>query len=218
MKDQEGSYLQQREVQALLDRASKANDGGRNFLILLLLLRTGRRIGELLELKPKDIRFDDENDISTGMITWNIEKKYKKVKDDSEKGYHTIKTHLRKSKPLDKQAMMYLLEYIRINEIGPDDYVFSSPYLEDRHLSRVAVWIFLSKYAKELGIKVHPHSFRHTFSIMVTRQMKNPADLKKLSNLLEHSDMSITESYLQFAPKESRDLLKATFLSPDEEE
>lgn len=203
MKDLE-NWLKPELANLLLDVARDHNP--RNWLILYLLLRTGRRIGELLMLKPKDISWEQ------GMILWNIEKKTEPLKDSEGNIIGRKKKEYRKWKTLDSEAMKHLGNYIVSEGIMPEEYVFYSPYKgKTHHLSRVAVWTFLNKYSKELSIPVHPHTFRHTFSVWISQNMNNPSDLIKLKDMLEHSDIKITENYLQFSPKSSRDLLERTF-------
>ena len=78
-------------------------------------------------------------------------------------------------------------------------------------MNRGSVWYFLNKYSKETGIVVHPHSFRHTFAVWIVQNMENPGDLKVLKELLEHSDIKMTEHYLQFSTKQTKALLEKTF-------
>ena len=214
MKDPE-AWVKPEEIGLILDKAKQHSK--RNYLILYLLGRTGRRIGELLDLKVRDISFE------RAMVLWSIEKKHKRVKgldgrfikfeDDKGKSrFKTEKVFLRKWKPIDKGSLIRLTEYLQEQNLELEDYVFFSPiHGKDRPMSRVTVWIFLSKYAKELGIEIHPHSFRHSFAIAVSNKIKSPADLKKLSDLLEHSSIQVTEGYMQFAPEETRELLEETF-------
>jgi len=188
MKDV-GDYLTPENVKAIFDVAH--NHNYRNYLILFLLLRTGRRISELLQLKPQDI------DKEQRMILWNILKK---------------KQEYKRWKAVDESTYDKLIQYIDEKEIKPNEYVFYSPYKgRNAHLTRFNVWQFLNKYLKELGIKAHPHTFRHTFAVWIARNMQHPSDLIKLQNLLEHEDVKVTQFYLQFAPEESRNLLESTF-------
>jgi len=174
----------------ILDKAKHHNY--RNWLILLLLLKTGRRINELLQLKPRDINYEEN------MILWHIEKK----KDPQ----------YRKWKGIDDNTLQLLKKFIDTEKLALEDYVFYSPYKGKTYpLTRQSVWIFLHKYAKFLGINVHPHTFRHTFSVWITQNMQHPSDLVKLKNLLEHSDIKMTEHYLQFSTAETQELLEKTF-------
>lgn len=205
----------------VLDQAKLQSS--RNWLIILLLITTGRRVGELIQLKVKDINWDN------AMILWNIEKKHKRLKDKSgsflfridnkgKKRHLTEKIYLRKWKAIDSKSLSFLRNYILEEQLGPEDYVFYSPYKgKNWPISRNMVWIFVNKIGKKLSIKLHPHTLRHTFSVWVAQNMKSPADLKKLKDLLEHSDTKVTETYLQFSPKETKDLLERTFNIEGEE-
>ena len=57
-----------------------------------------------------------------------------------------------------------------------------------------------------MGLNLHPHQFRHSFAVELVRSMKHPGGLILLKNALEHSDLKITETYLQFSQKETADL------------
>lgn len=214
MKDP-SKWIKPEEVSMILDCAAQHN--ARNHLILYLLFRTGRRIGELLQLKVEDIHYKE------GMITWNIEKKHKRLKGPDNKflmitdkegkeKFVTQKIFLKANKPLDSVAMRKLREYVLTNNLQPGSYVFASPINEGKPISRITVWIFLSKYAKKLNIKIHPHSLRHCFAIAVANKIKSPGDLMKLRDILEHSSIQVTEGYLQFNPKETRKLMEDTFV------
>lgn len=206
-----------RELANLLLREAW-NHNPRNWLIMFILLRSGRRIGELLELKAKDIDFQG------GMIIWNIEKKYKFIKDKygemetytDKKGKSKLKTNKtiwRRWKAIDPESLQFLKNYIGEYEIKPDEYLFYSPHNgRHKHISRVMVWKFITRYGQNIGIKVHPHTFRHTFSVWIAKEMQSPADLVKLKTHLEHSDTKITEAYLQFSTKDTKDLLNRTFI------
>jgi integrase/recombinase XerD len=166
------------------------NHSKRNWLILYTLLRTGRRISELLRIKPQDIR-QEEN-----LILWTILKK---------------RRPLRKWKSIDGETLAALNEYIEQEQIPQDQYIFSSPYNKEKPLSRQFIWKLVKRYAKILELDVHPHSFRHTFSIWTVEKMDNPGDLKMLKDHLEHNSIQTTEAYLQFSTKRSKELLERTF-------
>jgi integrase/recombinase XerD len=52
----------------------------------------------------------------------------------------------------------------------------------------------LGDWAKIEGVRCSPHTFRHTFSRMF---MQNGGDIYKLSKLLRHSSVGVTEDYLK---------------------
>lgn len=187
MKDPE-DWLSRESASMILSEARA--DSYRNWLLLYMLLRTGRRITELLSLKPKDIRAEES------LILWTILKKRKP---------------LRKWKSIDSECLKVLLDYIQKENIREDVYVFYSKHKKQGHLSRQFVWKIIKKYAKKLELDVHPHSFRHTFSVWTVEKMDNPGDLKMLKDHLEHNSIQTTEAYLQFSTKRSKELLERTF-------
>jgi len=174
----------------LLSQAALKNK--RDWLLMFCLLRTGRRISELLMLRPSHLN------VNENMILWYIEKK---------------KAIVRKWKAIDTECFNELINYINKNNILPDEYVFFSPIKgRNYHLTRVACWYIIKKYSKNIGLNnVHPHTFRHTFAVWFAKVMNSPSDLKKLKDYLEHSDIRMTEVYLQFNPKETKELLEKTF-------
>lgn len=167
-------------------------DNPRNFLLLLLLFRTGRRISEVLELRVKDIDFD------AGLILWHIKKK-------RDKNYQ-------KYKHIMLDVLDNLKQYVDDRRLKAEDYLFYTARSGcGKPMTRVNAWYFLRKYGKQIGRSLHPHQFRHTFAIKVVKNMTNPGGLKLLKDMLEHSDLKITEHYLQFNPAEEKELLEKSF-------
>ena len=59
-------------------------------------------------------------------------------------------------------------------------------------LSRSGVFRILDGYGKRLGLKIHPHSLRHSAA---THMLANGADLRVIQEFLGHSDISTTQIY-----------------------
>lgn len=213
------NWLTQDFADMILDELKETFNSDRNWLMVLLLLTTGRRVGELIQLKVKDIRWEQS------MILWHIEKKHRFIKDDEgyyipnddpkkTKKFKTEKVDKRVYKSIDSRTLNYLREYIEAENLLENDYVFYSPIKGNKtlyHLDRRSVWKIINKVGKALNMNLHPHTFRHTFAVWIAQNMRSPADLKKLRDLLEHSDTKVTENYLQFATHETKDLLEKTF-------
>jgi len=178
------SYIHLDDIKKLLWIAKADND--RNYLIILTLFLTGRRISEVLMLKQKDI------DVRAGMVVWNILKK-------RDKNYKVIK-------PVPEFLMDSLKKWVERENIQGEDYVFHSNRGKTKHLSRSMAFRFVKKYGKEIGLNLHPHQLRHSFAIQMVRSMTSPGGLILLKNALEHSDLKITETYLQFSQKETLDI------------
>lgn len=184
MKDVKG-YLKMEELNRFFD----AIDNERNHLLFSLYMKTGRRVSEIVRnLTPRDILWDEEQ------INWSILKK---------------KIPTKKLLPVDKYLLHRLERYIKLYNIEEDEHIFK--------ISRQRVFQLMRLYGKKSGIewvgskRIHPHHLRHSFAVHIAKNIKNPADLKKLQDLLVHSDIGMTGDYLQFNPEESRKLLERTF-------
>jgi integrase/recombinase XerD len=156
----------------------------RNKLIVYLLLYTGVRVSELVGIQIADIDFLTSSLKVTG------------------KGGKRREIGLR-------QDVLYLIrQYMKEERSGS---VFSdSPYLllsqRAGKMHRDAVRDWLAKISKELGFKLHPHLFRHTFC---TRLLKKGVDLTTVSKLAGHSTVNMTAKYyIQTTRQEKLDAVK----------
>lgn len=187
MKDLQ-DYLKPEEAISLLKEAENdPNNGKRNQLLILTLLLTGRRISEVLELKSRNI------DTPNGMVLWHILKK----RDPN----------FRKWKPIPQILREQLAIFIHRNKLSPEDYVFfGNKKGRTSHLGRQHAYTIIHSCGKKVGLNIHPHSLRHTYSIWLIRKMNSPSGLILLKNSLEHSNIAMTEHYLQFDPKETAEV------------
>jgi len=116
---------------------------------------------------------------------------------------------MKKLIPINGVLIEMLRNYIRDNNIGDNDYVFK--------ISRQRVFQLVRRYGKKSGVErvgnkmIHPHHLRHSFAVHMAKNIKNPAELRKLQELMAHSGINITAYYLQFNPTESRELLERTW-------
>ena len=144
----------------------------RNKAIILTLLDTGIRAGELSRLRICDV---------------NLENGEVHVKP-----HHVKKSHSRTTF-LGKKARKTLWKYLVNREIFRHDeslFVTSSdnPMTPQRFLN------LLSRLGKSCGIRnVHPHRFRHTFAI---QYLRNGGDIFTLQRILGHSSLEMVKRYL----------------------
>lgn len=88
-----------------------------------------------------------------------------------------------------------LLKYVSDMKIPDDCPVFG--------LSRVQVFNIVKKYGRIIGLRVHPHTLRHTFAINWVRQNQ---DIRRLQLVLGHANLNTTQTYLQFRDDDVRDV------------
>jgi len=195
MKDLQG-YFKEGERLAIYNAAESHRDK----VLIRLLWITGRRITEILNVKVHEI------DFQINKISFHIEKKTEKIKGIKQK------KDLVRLKPLDKITANILRTYIFDNNLHPNDYLFKSDFKPNFHISRQRAFRIICRCAALAGIEKvggklpHPHHFRHSYAIDKARTLKSPADMRKLQIMLEHSNLGVTEQYLQFSDDDLNDM------------
>jgi integrase/recombinase XerD len=96
--------------------------------------------------------------------------------------------------PLDQDTLKMLSEYISALHIPENRPVFS--------IKRTQVFNLVKKYGNMAGVKIHPHTLRHSFAINLVR---GGTDLRRVQLMLGHSSLSITQVYLQFNDNDLRE-------------
>jgi site-specific recombinase XerD len=64
----------------------------------------------------------------------------------------------------------------------------------------------VSDIGKQLGVRIYPHKFRHTFAL---QYLKLGGDPYSLQYLLGHEDMTVTREYVKIAARDVTDLYKS---------
>ena len=152
-------YLENREKVSQRDRA-----------VILILLYTGLRVSELVNLKIKDIDF-----LMLSLKVVGKGGKYREVplKIEAAEG---AKEYLEGERKDHKQASSeYLFLTQRAGKMDKD-----------------TVNKLLRKHGKKLGMVLYPHKFRHTFC---SRLLKKGAELTTVSKLAGHSNIQTTVSF-----------------------
>jgi integrase/recombinase XerC/integrase/recombinase XerD len=156
--------------------SSKSEIGIRNRAIISLLLDCGLRLSEVVGIKSKNINF--------------------------EKGYVLVMGKGRKERivPLGlkvRQAMLKYLHKRRMTDSSEQEEFF---FLAKNHkpLTKHGIASLMGRLKKSTGItRLHAHLFRHTFATNFL--VHGLGDVYELSRILGHSEMRITEQYLQVA-------------------
>ena len=137
-------------------------------IMIQFIYLVGLRVSELIDLKPKDV--DIERDIISI-------RQGKGAKDR----ISLFPTSIRKS------FLKYLLQSF------PKNYLFESNR-NKKYSSKSIEKIIEKSSIKFLGIKLTPHTLRHTFA---THLLESGTDIRHIQKLLGHSDVSTTQIYTQ---------------------
>jgi len=162
------------EVSSLLDlSASGVSDPTviRDHVMFELLYSSGLRVSELISLKFEDI---------------NIEAGFLRVLGKGSKE-RIVPLHMRAAEKLKSYASLQRAEILKRKR---------SPYLfvtgRGGPMTRQRFWQIIKRLGKRLGIKISPHTMRHSFA---THLLEGGADLRSLQKMLGHADISTTQIY-----------------------
>jgi integrase/recombinase XerD len=154
----------------MLDAAAITNH--RDFLLIQVLWRTGVRVSELINIRPRDIEWSNQ----VVNVTKGKRGKQRRVL-------------------LDETTLKMLSDYVSTQNIEEGQPIFG---LTRRHIGRI-----VKKYGNAIGVQVHPHTLRHSFAIHLVR---SGMDLRRLQLLLGHSNLNMTQIYLQFKDDDIREV------------
>lgn len=178
-------YLNQEEVQRLLDTAAQEEKNLRINAMLEILYACGLRVSELIALRKSSIR-QQNGDV------------YLFVKGKGSK---------ERLIPLGRYAQDALAKYLAANEI--DDFLFpSGKNSNDNHITRQGFALMLKQLAVEAGVppsKVSPHVLRHSFA---SHMLEQGADLRIVQELLGHESIVTTEIYTHIQEKKLHETVK----------
>jgi len=148
----------------------------RNVAIIYLLLDCGLRLNEVAGMKREDLNFEK------GFIFVFGKGRKERVVPMGELLRDALMDYLSKrNKPRNEKDAKYLF----ISSRG-------------RAITEATLFQMMKKLKTETGVKrIHAHLFRHTFA--TNYLVYGLGDVYELSRLLGHSDIRITEKYLQLA-------------------
>lgn len=150
----------------------------RSWATVNFLLGTGCRSTTLLNVRVKDIKFDEEYILFVHM-----------------------KTKRQATVPLSNTLKMVLKEYVNNMNLKEDDLLF--PKLDGTKMSYDTLHQNLSNYFKHCKVKMKGiNTFRNTFATMF---IKNGGDIYRLKSVLIHSNIKTTERYVNLLPLELKE-------------
>lgn len=174
------AILTKGEIEELLKQPIE-NDlkGQRDETMLHTLYSTGMRVTELISLKVGDVNF------TNGTIK-------------------IAKNKLARVVKLNNSTMKYLTNYILnmrplLTKLDTDDTLFLNA--NGKKLTRQGFWKILKQYKEGAHItkELTPHTLRHSFAV---HQLKDGTDIKKLQEILGHTDIATTMMYNSFVDSE----------------
>lgn len=139
----------------------------RNKLILNLLLDTGVRVSELVNIKLKDIDINERT-----ILVFGKGKKERYV-------FFT------------KRTLKLLNEWNSvIKRISDEEYLLVN--YKGEKLSTRSVQNIIKRIGEKIGLDIHPHMLRHTFA---TDLLNRGADIRMIQEILGHESLNTTQIY-----------------------
>lgn len=176
--------LTNKEVELLLEQP-KCTDmkGYRDRAMLELLYATGIRVTELISLDASDIN------LAAGFVRCRSKDKERLI-------------------PLYPAAVKAIKDYmqnVRNQMIAIPDETALFVNMNGERMSRQGFWKIIKYYQNKAGIEkdITPHTLRHSFAAHL---LENGADLRSISEMLGHADISSTQVYTQLVKKQLKDV------------
>ena len=169
------STLSDEEIRAILSTFSTSPSDARNQALFMILLDSGLRIGELINLKMEDIHTDE--------------------------GYLKVMGKGRKERiaPIGNNAQKVLQRYLFRFRPKPINPVINNVFLSQgsKPITENSMKLMFTRLAKRSGVcRLHAHLCRHTFA---TRFLINGGDVFSLQQILGHSTLEMVKHYVNLA-------------------
>ncbi|MFA5315900.1 MAG: tyrosine-type recombinase/integrase [Dehalococcoidales bacterium] len=169
------STLSDEEIRAILNVFCTSPSDARNQTLFMILLDTGLRIGELINLKMEDVHMDE--------------------------GYLKVLGKGKKERivPIGNNAQKVLQRYLFRFRTKPVNPVIDNVFLSQSSnpLTENSMKLMFARLSKRSGVcRLHAHLCRHTFA---TRFLINGGDVFSLQQILGHSTLEMVRHYVNLA-------------------
>jgi len=169
------STLSDEEIRIILNSSGTSPTDARNQALFMILLDTGLRIGELINLKVEDVHMDE--------------------------GYLKVLGKGKKERivPMGNNAQKALQRYLFRFRPKPINPVVQNVFLSQSSnpLTENSMKLMFTRLAKRSGVcRLHAHLCRHTFA---TRFLINGGDVFSLQQILGHSTLEMVRHYVNLA-------------------
>lgn len=176
------NYFKYEEFLSMLNVCDKTNLGIRNRAILEMLLATGLRVSELVNIKINDIDFANREIKVLGKGS------KERIVFFGSYSLDSLNDYINNSRPF--LLNNKISDYLYVNNNGT--------HLTDRGV-RLIIKNIMSKAC--IKSKVSPHTFRHTFA---TIMLNEGCDIRSVQELLGHASLSTTSIYTHLTNEEIR--------------
>ena len=145
-------------------------------LMMRFFYAAGLRVSELVNLKVRDLQLDQ----NSGWVRQGKGKKDRQF-------------------VISKKLAPELKAWIKQNHLAPQDLLFTSCRQKKMSIATVQQIVKRSSWKAKIPKRVHPHTLRHSFA---THFLENGNRLITLKDLLGHSRIETTMTYIHLLPKQ----------------
>ncbi|GAW92412.1 tyrosine-type recombinase/integrase [Calderihabitans maritimus] len=177
------TFTLEQMVRLLTQPDKKTFAGYRDYIIMIVLMESGMRISECLNLKKEDLVYDGGR-ITACFLTKTKSRVVQRVELTEFAGKH----------------LAQWLEYFEKNHYR-GEWLFPNIFGRGPVTKRT-VQQRIAQYGKQIGLqKCSPHMFRHSFAKFF---VESCGDIRALQEQLRHADIQTTQIYFQVARKSLR--------------
>lgn len=168
-------------LEKILQEELSNEDNIRDILLFSLLIKTGMRVSELVNLKIKNI---------------NIHDSFIKIVGKGNK---------ERIVPLSGENKKMILQYLKNTNHAKNIYLFSSTKNNNQPITREYVGKIIKRMCQKYGITTSPHKLRHSFAKYI---LDKGVDIRNIQEVLGHENISTTAIYTHVENKDISDLIK----------